>query len=101
MSLRAVAEKYGISIGTVSNWKNKKENLVELVPRNESIKRSKFSRLTGNVSILDERIYNWFAAAKSRYIPISGTLMQAKAKQVAAILQVDQFKASNYWLESF
>jgi len=28
MSLRAVAEKYGISIGTVSNWKNKKENLV-------------------------------------------------------------------------
>ena len=35
MSLRAVAEKYGISIGTVSNWKNKKENLVESVLRNE------------------------------------------------------------------
>ena len=93
MSLRAVAEKYGISIGTVSNWKNKKENLVESVLRNESIKRSKFSRLTGKFSILNERIYNWF--------PISVTLMQAKAKQVAAILQLDQFKASNGWLESF
>ena len=101
MSLRAVAEKYGISIGTVSNWKNKKENLVESVLRNESIKRSKFSRLTGNFSILEERIYNWFAAARSRNIPISGTLMQAKANQVASILQLDQFKSSNGWLESF
>ena len=42
-----------------------------------------------------------FTAARSRNIPISGSLMQAKAKQVAAILQFDQFKASNGWLESF
>jgi len=101
MPVRAVAEKYGISIGTVSNWKNQNEKLVEIVQQNAPIKRTRLSRLAGKSSILDERMYNWFAAARSRNIPISGTILQEKAKQVADILELEQFKASNGWLESF
>ena len=58
MSVRAVALKYGISVGTVSNLKNQREKLLERVLRNESISRKRVSRLRGKPSILDERVYN-------------------------------------------
>ena len=42
--------------------KKVKEKLLERVLRNEYISRKRVSRLCGKPSILDERVYNWFAA---------------------------------------
>ena len=82
MSVRTVALKY-ISVYTVSNLKNQREKFIERVLRNESILRKRVSRLCGKPSILDERVYNWFAAARCHYIHISGPLIQEKGKNVA------------------
>uniref|UniRef100_A0A0K0FC89 HTH CENPB-type domain-containing protein n=1 Tax=Strongyloides venezuelensis TaxID=75913 RepID=A0A0K0FC89_STRVS len=39
--------------------------------------------------------------SRSRNIPVTGTLLQEKALAVARSLQIDSFKASNVWLDSF
>lgn len=65
MSIRGVAQKYGASIGTVSNWKKQKEDFIERALNNEPVSKK---RLTGSSSILDERIYNWIAVARSNSI---------------------------------
>ena len=91
MSIIGVAQKYGVSIGIVSNWKKQKEDFIERALNNEPVSK----KLTRSSSILDERIYNWFAAARSNNIPISGPIIQEKAKKVAEILNLHTFKASN------
>ena len=98
MLIRDVAQKYGASIGTVSNWKKRKENFMERALNNEPVLKKK---LTVSSSMLDERIYNWFAAVRSNNITIFGPIIQEKAKKVAEILNLRTFKASNGWLESF
>jgi hypothetical protein len=44
---------------------------------------------------------DWFLSARSRNIPVSGPLLQAKALKVAAAIQFEDFKASSGWLNSF
>ena len=55
---------------------------------------------TGNEEI-NSLIYEWFRAARSKNVPVSGPLSQEKAKLFAEELGIDTFKASNGWLESF
>ena len=59
-SIRAVAHKYGTSIGTISNWKKHSAEFVERAVKNESITKNRLTKIS---SILDERIYNWFTAS--------------------------------------
>lgn len=44
---------------------------------------------------------NALTHATARTLPVSGPLLQEKAKEVATMLHLDAFKASNGWLESF
>ena len=57
-------------------------------------------RKTGNEEI-NSLIYEWFRAARSKNVPVSGPLIQEKTKLFAEELGIDTFKASNGWLESF
>jgi hypothetical protein len=58
-------------------------------------------RLKDNPKVLDERMFQWFTVARSRQISISGPLICEKALTVAASSGMNDFKASNGWLESF
>lgn len=97
----AVAEKYGVSIGTVAGWVQQKSELKEKTLRNESCSSKRAVRISGDSAILDERVFTWFSAARGRKIPISGVLVQEIAKKVANNLNLPDFKASNGWLEAF
>jgi hypothetical protein len=58
-------------------------------------------RLKDNPKVLDERMFQWFTVARSKQISISGPLICEKALTVAASSGMNDFKASNGWLESF
>jgi hypothetical protein len=57
-------------------------------------------RKTGNEEI-NSLIYEWFRIARSKNMPITGPLLQEKARIFAERLDSETFKASNGWLESF
>ena len=52
---------------------------------------------------IDELVFEWFTIQRAKQIPISGPILQEKARQFAEQLGYlpDEFKASNGWLEKF
>ena len=50
---------------------------------------------------IDSAMLEWFRMARSKNIPVSGPMLQAKAVAVAEQMQLENFKASNGWLEKF
>jgi len=50
---------------------------------------------------INDLLLSWFNGARSRGIPISGPLLQEKARHFAELLKIENFKASNGWLNKF
>ena len=102
-SYRALANKYKISTGSVSNIIKRKVEYMEDYERNENSTkkhnlRDEFSQQ------LDEKVYEWFVAQRSKNILISGPLLQERARQICQQVggpKAESFKASNGWLEKF
>ncbi|CAF5063826.1 unnamed protein product, partial [Rotaria magnacalcarata] len=67
---------------------------------NKGIKR-KFK--DENRQKIDELVFEWFTQQRAKQIPISGPILQEKARQAAEQLGYtsETFKASNGWLEKF
>lgn len=50
---------------------------------------------------IDTMTYNWLGQVLAKKLPISGIMIQEKAKEFAETLNETEFKASNGWLEKF
>lgn len=50
---------------------------------------------------VNEATYEWFVAARAKSLPVSGVILQEKAKKFAEKFADTTFKASNGWLDSF
>lgn len=102
-SYRALADKYKISIGSVSNIIKRKAEYMENYEQNENSTKKRNVRDEFSQQ-LDEKVYEWFVVQRSKNIPISGPLLQERARQIRQQLggpNADDFKASNGWLEKF
>ena len=102
LSVRKLAEKYAISKSSVANILNRRGEYQHdyLTNSNKDSKR-KLKDETGKH--VDEVLFEWFTAQRAKHIPISGPLLQEKARQIAEELGnlPGEFKASNGWLEKF
>ncbi|GBL74290.1 hypothetical protein AVEN_235283-1 [Araneus ventricosus] len=63
---------------------------------NENLKFRKIE-----TSEIDEELMKWFRSARAKNIPVSGVLLQEKAREVGESLGLETFKASDGWLEKF
>jgi transposase len=102
LSFRKLSTKYHCSIGSISNiLKRKDEYLSDYeTNRNKDTKR----KLKDDTSLrIDEITFEWFSSQRAKNIPISGLILQEKARQIAEEIGVPagQFKGSNGWLEKF
>ncbi|XP_041471253.1 tigger transposable element-derived protein 4-like [Lytechinus variegatus] len=66
---------------------------------NMPLDRKRKLRKTANDE-LNAILYEWFKDSTTRLLPVSGSLLQEKARQIAVELQLEDFKASNGWLEA-
>ena len=103
LSYRTLADKYKISIGSVSNIVKRKVEYMECYETNENSTKKRNLRDESSQQ-LDQQVYEWFVTQRSKNIPISGPLLQERARQIS--LQLDgpnagTFKGSNGWLEKF
>ncbi|XP_060844196.1 tigger transposable element-derived protein 6-like [Rhopalosiphum padi] len=62
--------------------------------------RRKFSK-TSDGALVDKVTFEWFCRARSYNLPVSGPLLQEKAREVANEVGLENFKASNGWLQKF
>ena len=47
---------------------------------------------------LEKALLMWFKDARSRNFPINGSLLQAKADELASQMDIEDFKCSDGWL---
>ena len=102
-SYRVLADKYKISIGSVSNIIKRKAEYMESFEQNDSSTKKRNLR-SENSQRVDQLVYEWFVLQRSKNIPITGPLLQERARQIRQQLggpAVEDFKASNGWLEKF
>ncbi|XP_071496810.1 tigger transposable element-derived protein 4-like [Diadema antillarum] len=84
----------------IQNILKRKQEWIEVFERNVPLDRKRKNRKTANDE-LNAILYEWFKDCTARLFPVSGPLLQQKARDVAVQLQLDDFKASNGWLEAF
>ncbi|GBM23163.1 hypothetical protein AVEN_147080-1 [Araneus ventricosus] len=50
---------------------------------------------------INEAVLEWFKTVRAKKIPVSGPMIQHKAKELADALGIENFSASDGWLERF
>lgn len=100
-SHRQLSERFRISIGSVSNIVKRKLEYTEDYETNRNKKINRRCREDSNQDV-NEGVYEWFVAQRSKNIPISGPILQEYARNYAQTFdQKTTFKASNGWLDRF
>lgn len=100
VGVRAVAEKFNIGKTQVSDiLKNKAYLSQTFVQQGSENSKRKFPKSDGE--IIDIVIFQWYLHARVNYLPISGPLLKEKALELASEVGLNDFKASNGWLQKF
>jgi hypothetical protein len=96
-----ISGEFNISIGTITNIKKRANEIEDAVEdhlptsaKRTCIKKNKNYHI--NVLMVD-----FLYAARLKNIPVSGPMLQQKAKQIADALGIENFRASDGWLHSF
>ncbi len=108
ISQRAVGEKFGVVKSTVADiWKDRAK-LSAAASSSESPAYSYKKRCIvrpPKFQLVDEACWKWFSQQRSKGAPVSGVLLQEKARQFFTKLYPDEipesFKASTGWLSKF
>jgi len=95
-SIRATANKFSISKGTVHVVKENKDLILKEAKSNRSLSKARIIKQS-DVNVI---LWRWFAIACARGYPISGPILQGKVKQIASELGVEggDFSTSKGWL---
>ena len=50
---------------------------------------------------VDSTLYDWYCLARQMLVPVTGPMLQEEALIIACSLGINDFKASNGWLQRF
>ena len=97
--VRSIAEKFGCSKSQIQSILAKKDEISEHYGANKNahFKRARLSQFKN----VDQATYEWYQKARSKNIPVTGPMLQEKAKRANEELGDATFKASNGWLDRF
>jgi hypothetical protein len=99
-SQRELATKFKCSKGQVQRIIEKQDDIQKewnefSAPKDRKRKRQ------GKFEDVECKTLEWFREVTAKNIPVSGTLLQEKARAIARDLSVEEFTASNGWLQRF
>ncbi|OQV23374.1 hypothetical protein BV898_02820 [Hypsibius exemplaris] len=101
MNGSGVANKYGVNKATVSRIKAQGEKLRLEFRNNHNLRLKRLPRRT-TFNEINSRMEDFIMERfEGRESPLTGPMLQAKARQFAAELGFPDFKASDGWLQSF
>ena len=106
-SQRVVAEKFGVAKSTVCDIWRDRGKIDEHVAASDNTEFAKKHRIVRDVrfELLDQAAWTWFSQQRSSGAPVTGVLLQEKARLLFPQLYPDAdpnaFKASSGWLQKF
>ena len=96
--VRQITEMFGIGKTQASCIMKSKEQVMQLWKSN-SCPDMRRKKRPAEFEQINKAVSDWFCMARGSNIPISGPMIQEEAKEIANRLQIDDFKASNGWLQ--
>lgn len=101
VSYAIIQERYGIGKSTVGDIKAKKEEIIAYKNRLNDEGQSASAKKVKSGT--DEAVYLWFCQQREKGNPVSGPILQTKAKQLNALIYPDgkNFDASCEWQHRF
>ena len=99
IGIREIAEKFQCGKTQIQSTLRDKRKLLDKFATNGNAasKRARMCRFQN----INSAMLEWFRMARTKNIPVSGPMLQAKAVAVAEQMQLENFKVSNGWLEKF
>ena len=97
---REIAVNFGVGRTQIQNILKRKNELKSEFEANQPSTRKRRIRTTENDDV-NKLTWEWFKDVVSRQLPVTGPMLQERAKLFAEQLKIDTFKGSNGWLESF
>ena len=100
MEVEELMKKFAISDTQLHGILKNKDIILEIWRHEVHDEQKKKERVTVYEEI-NETLYSWFLMAKASNVPLSGPILQERAKEIAKELGTIEFKASNGWLQGF
>lgn len=94
-----VAAAHGIPASTLSTILKGKDDILR-ASSSGNLAHKKALKTTPHGKV-EEALFAWFTDVRAKNIPVSGDLLQQKARSFACLLGDDEFKASPGWLSRF
>ncbi|GBM95334.1 Tigger transposable element-derived protein 4 [Araneus ventricosus] len=100
LSVRSLSERSHVGITQINELLKDKEGIRKtwVLNSNENLK---FRELKTETSEIDEVLMKWFRSARANNVPVSGVLLQEKARELGENLGLETFMDSNGWMEKF
>jgi hypothetical protein len=98
VSQRKLAEQYGRR--QLRTLKKNELSIINAVESNCSQNRNQKMKKTENEEV-NNIILEFVINSRAQNIPVTGTMLQAKAMEITSSLQIEKFTASNVWLRRF
>lgn len=96
---KAVAERFGVPQSSLSTILKAKDTILASLQSGTSGQRKRL-KLAAYEDV-DKAVFTWFMSTRAQNVPVSGAVLQQKAKDFACMLGRDDFKASSGWLHRF
>ncbi|XP_042911503.1 tigger transposable element-derived protein 4-like [Parasteatoda tepidariorum] len=100
-SVRKLVEHFKIGKTQAADIIKNREKLMKLWCENGNKNQIRISSENGPGFKIDRCVFDWFSEVRSKKYPVSGPMLQEKAREAAEKLGIKDFKASNGWLEKF
>jgi hypothetical protein len=100
-SCRKVAEEMGCGKTQIQAIAKDKISILDEWEKGGNSDLKYVKRRKTTYEALNQLVWDWFCAARSKNVPISGKMIQEKAIILALEMGHDDFSASNGWLESW
>ncbi|XP_044158972.1 zinc finger protein 282-like isoform X2 [Bufo gargarizans] len=99
-SVGSIAAQFGVSRAQVVQIIKRREELLDALQNNVSGDRIRRRRRTTNDQ-LNSAVWEWLLSIRDTDVTLSGRIIREKALQIARDMGIQDFKASNGWLDSF
>lgn len=102
LGVDGAVKKYNVCASAVYKIMKTKDELKQQYYSNQNQKTKQKQKECSHDKV-NKAVYEWFCQARAKNLPISGTIIQKAALDIAALPSINdtEFKASNGWLQRF
>ncbi|KRX98888.1 Tigger transposable element-derived protein 4 [Trichinella pseudospiralis] len=81
--------------------KKERRQITEASDHSNIARMMKIPSLTGKFPEIEELLLKWFKQVQTTNVPVDGTVFRSKAAELTYVVGINDFKASNGWINKF